>query len=184
MPPKPAKKPAKSARRMSSRSSAGKSGSHSSTRGVARNQDPLRRILQEHEKADRERHQRQVEEIQAKALESSRVLLETGYTRAMALEEAEAARLAAMCRFPVDASSAVAAVTLKARLMGLIVDKQAVLHGSVGGSSVILGDPKENRLQVIEQMREALGSEVTKEVLALLTDMRVIKPGDENQGNE
>ena len=123
--------------------------------------DPLRRMLDEHALAHQQRHQEQARRLLEQAADSAKRMMLEGYTLEMALEELEAARMAAMTRFPPDAAAAVAAVMGKAKLMGLVVDKAAVLHGSPsseGGDIFLTGDIQLRRQELLERLNERLGS--------------------------
>jgi hypothetical protein len=68
--------------------------------------------------------------------------------------------LAMTCRQP---GAAVNAVLAQGRLMGLLVDRSAVLHAQAGsggeqGADFLLGDIEANRAQLLEMLREKMGS--------------------------
>ena len=85
------------------------------------------------------------------------------YTNVEALIEFEEARRFAMATDPPQAAAMVAATMGKCKVMGLIVDKQAV------GKP---GDFRKTREQVIEELREAVGEGPTRQFLKMIENMR------------
>jgi hypothetical protein len=146
---------------------------NSSTRNAGRKKTPLQKMLDEAVLEQRRRHERQIADIEAEANELARRAIQEGYSREMALVELESARLGAMKSFPIQAQAAVNATLAKAKLMGLIIDKQAILHGTrsgTGGMMDLHGDVREARRQVIESLRERFGTEKTARLLAVFED--------------
>ena len=145
---------------------------------------PLQKMLDEHALAHQRRHEQQVLQIEQDAKELARRMHEEGYSRAMALEELEAVRLGAMRSYPIQAAAAVGAIIAKARIMGLIIEKQAVVHGTqrgAGGSGdFLLGDVRDNQKEIIADLRRRIGSEKFDVVMGLLTDARLVPPNDDD----
>ena len=110
-----------------------------------------------------ERKSRQQEQIhEMMRLATARVVSEV-YTHVEALMEFEEARRFAMVSDPPQASAMVAATMGKCKVMGLIIDKQAVGKPE---------DFKKTREQVIEELREAIGEGPTRQFLKMVEDMR------------
>lgn len=151
------------------------------SRRMERPRDPLRKMLDEHAARHHQRHEEMVEAIKAQALENLERLQTEGYSREMALAELEAARLAALQTLPVQAAAAVAATLAKAKIMGLVIDKQAVLHGNAttGGADLLTGDIRENQRKLIEDLRDRVGSTMTDAFVRMLRDMKMLPPPDE-----
>jgi hypothetical protein len=142
---------------------------------------PLQKMLDEHALAHQRRHEQQVLQIEQDAKELARRMHEEGYSRAMALEELEAVRLGAMRSYPIQAAAAVGAIIAKARIMGLIIEKQAVMHGSQKqAGDFLLGDVRDNQKEIIADLRRRIGSEKFDVVMGLLTDARLVPPNDDD----
>jgi hypothetical protein len=79
---------------------------------------------------------------------------------------------------------AIRAVELQAQLLGMLVDRQAIVHGRVEGN-VLHGSVEDNRRQVLERMRERYGSAKTQRLLEVLEDKSTIEgEAIEDDGDE
>jgi hypothetical protein len=155
-----------------------------------RQRDPLRRAMDEHALEHQRRHQAQAKAIMEQAVENAQRMLTEGFSREMALAELEAARLAALASFPVQAGAAVQATFIKAKIMGLIIEKAAVLHGDASSPGLLQGDAIENQREVISKLRERVGSNAAHEFLGIMVDMKLLskqsaqelEEGDDERG--
>jgi hypothetical protein len=120
---------------------------------------------------DRNEINRMAEERRARQQEVVHKLIEQANARPVqaewgledALCELEEARRFGMASDPPNASAMVAATMGKAKIMGLIIDRQ------------MNGKPEDfvpTREQVIQNMEEAIGSEATKRFLSIYEQMK------------
>jgi hypothetical protein len=64
-------------------------------------------------------------------------------------------------------------IELQGRLLGLMVERSAVVHGRMDNAVSLQGDTAENRRRILESMRERFGSEKTQRFLEVLEDKTI-----------
>jgi hypothetical protein len=145
--------------------------------------DKIRRMLDEHAAKDRHRHEHMVDKLLRDANERVGRLKTSGYDVDECLAELEEARVAALTAWPPQTGAAVQASMGKARVAGLIVDKQAILHGRVSAST-LHGDIADNRNQLIERLREKHGSSIVDRFIAFMRNEGLSPRRIEGKGDD